>query len=261
MDRVYSGSAFTAAILSHVLSNQEDLDAFAEFMGPLWYAVHVQKKDLAAMKEIMSRTRSFLLDIAENAWFRRSWTFQEKWCGAKLHYLLTLRCVVRGGDLQCVGEDLFFSVKAMQAALARCTSWVGKKFKTDLRQTVHTDVPLLPFGSVWGIPGTTSSRNPEWDKFRVLETCDNLVVSDRLAIFANVNGFQMQLKSTVLNRAAYSYSTCILVLLLRNAKGRARSYLRPKVGQMDLTLNDVLKGFRWRVRMDERILQHRKFRD
>jgi hypothetical protein len=49
-----------------------------------------------------------------------------------------------------------------------------------------------------------------------MERCDNLICSDRLTIFANVCSFRYKLNSTVLNDVKYSYSTCMLALIMAN---------------------------------------------
>jgi hypothetical protein len=55
-----------------------------------------------------------------------------------------------------------------------------------------------------------------WSLFSTMERCDNLICSDRLTIFANVCSFRYKLNSTVLNDVKYSYSTCMLALIMAN---------------------------------------------
>ncbi|KAG9192489.1 hypothetical protein G6011_11223 [Alternaria panax] len=57
-----------------------------------------------------------------------------------------------------------------------------------------------------------------WNRYimKAIDKCDNLVVSDRLAIHSNIRHHNWRLRTTQLQNARYSYSTCSLVLVLSN---------------------------------------------
>jgi hypothetical protein len=61
-----------------------------------------------------------------------------------------------------------------------------------------------------------SGLSARWFLFRTMERCDNLICSDRLTIYANVCSFRYKLNSTILNDIKYSYSTCMLALIVAN---------------------------------------------
>jgi hypothetical protein len=78
--------------------------------------------------------------------------------------------------------------------------------------------------------------------FRTMERCDNLICSDRLTIFANVCGFRYKLDFTVLNDVKYSYSTCMLALIMANEVGDKITVDLPKI---DMSKVDLEQNVEW----------------
>ncbi|CAN9343815.1 unnamed protein product [Alternaria alternata] len=52
--------------------------------------------------------------------------------------------------------------------------------------------------------------------FRAVQDCENLVVADRIAIFGHVCDFQYRLVSNILHSVRFSFSACVIALLLAN---------------------------------------------
>jgi hypothetical protein len=50
-----------------------------------------------------------------------------------------------------------------------------------------------------------------------MQRMHNSIVSDRIAVFSKANNYPIQLDVTALNHDQYNYSTCILVLALKNS--------------------------------------------
>ncbi|KAF2870237.1 hypothetical protein BDV95DRAFT_76377 [Massariosphaeria phaeospora] len=80
--------------------------------------------------------------------------------------------------------------------------------------------------------------------FATMEHCQNLSVSDRLAIFANICGLSFKLNTTILKDSTLSYSTCLLVLIKNNLIELDWSTLKDFIitqQTMDLTIAEVFK--------------------
>lgn len=81
----------------------------------------------------------------------------------------------------------------------------------------------------------------------IMEKCDNSIVSDRIANFANILGCKMKLRSKVLERSRASYSTYVMVLLMTNffsdPTERRRAYAGLQPALLNLHVVDFLE--RW----------------
>jgi hypothetical protein len=101
---------------------------------------------------------------------------------------------------------------------------------------------LLEFYSIPSLPNSGYRLDGKihliCDFLGIMTLCDNLVIADRVSIFANACGFQYRLLSNRLNRPDISYVTCLLVLLLANL------YLNIEVGkQMIVTYWDNVPSY------------------
>jgi hypothetical protein len=82
-----------------------------------------------------------------------------------------------------------------------------------------------------------------WLLFRAMERCDNLICSDRLTIYANVCSFRYKLNSTILNDIKYSYSTCLLALVMANEVKDKLTIDSPKIDPSNLNVDQNVEWY------------------
>jgi metal-sulfur cluster biosynthetic enzyme len=78
-----------------------------------------------------------------------------------------------------------------------------------------------------------------------MERCGSLICSDRLTIYANVCGFRYKLNSTILNDIRYSYSTCMLALIMPNEVKDKFTVNLPKI---DMSKVNLERNVEWNLR-------------
>lgn len=235
MHRVYRESYRTVAILSCTISGslmsdirivlQEDPADFAKE----YYSVKAAVKN----NHRLYRVQTALERIASDRWFTRAWTFQEKHCASSVELLVP---IVTADDDRYFNLQTFLLGDDLRMDLMRLQSYLA------LLKRAKSDHSYLPEGRILSSFEFFSPRSLA-RLFSTLEMCQNLIVSDRIAILANVCNFRYRQQSTLLNDHKYSYVTCILVLLMANMfpdeEERYREYLSPRL-KMNVTLQAAL---------------------
>jgi hypothetical protein len=220
MHKIYKESRWTVAILSNEMP-----DTMLSALSLVTHKVHQkwngmpQLQNWPADVDISPLFRDFVKDSAKalasilsDRWFRRAWTFHEKHCASAC---VLLAPVNHRGDaaaqlpLDWIGNDVCFSFRSVRDMA---------NLRTVLQPLDHEPWPLqYRFGLAPFLYEIDPSKPTAYGLlFEVMERCDNLVCSDRLTILANVCSYRYKLNSTILNDAKYSYSTCILALIMAN---------------------------------------------
>ncbi|KAF2868354.1 heterokaryon incompatibility protein-domain-containing protein [Massariosphaeria phaeospora] len=198
MDRIYSDSRWTVAVLSCNIANVTLLDRFKPILDILAEPCTLLENERQPIDRLVRY-------ITQDRWFSRTWTFHEKNCAKSLALLIptvgctsseeTLRYASIGSDL-CVDIDLFYAFGFLNQ-----TNINDREFEQYFFRRSRFEENIMP--------------GPH-EVFGDMEKCDNSVTADRLAIFANISGLKIKLNSTALTTPEFSYSTCILALVLAN---------------------------------------------
>jgi hypothetical protein len=181
-------------------------------------------------KNIDKIMSSILLD----RWFTRAWTFQERLCASACVLLAPVpnkSDVAAQLSLDWIGNDVGFSFSTM------CVTSLHHPLRSDANGDVHR----LFWESLIYTSYTSKSLVYRL-LFREMERCDNLICSDRLTIYANVCGFRYKLNSTILNDVKYSYSACILALIVAN---EVRDKLTVDSPKIDMSNVDLERNVEW----------------
>ena len=219
MDRIYKKSKWTVAILS-----TEVPDAMLSALALISH-YHDQEESWGLdfenwpdginfsplYDDFKEDALGILSSICSDRWFTRTWTFQERRCASTCVLLAPVgnkSDVAAQLPLDWIGNDVSFTF-----------SQISKLYVThDGGFSVNDDAQFLLAPSIYE-ESNPSTPVAYFVLFMMMERCDNLVCSDRLTIFANVCSFRYKLNSTILNDAKYSYSTCMIVLIIANKKG------------------------------------------
>jgi hypothetical protein len=206
MHRIYRESRWTAAILSRTIVSDE-----------IWrtpYSWPQRLKD-SGSDSCNSAAKEFVqsLDhISTDRWFTRTWTLQEKQCASILKFLIPIDTESHKlEDVQplVVGDDLCMDAKHLSYAAG-----VGKTDNIKKRLNV-IDMP--------GFKGHGQPSSDELSSIghfiHAMNSCDNLVIADRISILANACDFRYRLLSNRLDRPDISYVMCLIVLILANLVG------------------------------------------
>ncbi|KAJ4304539.1 hypothetical protein N0V90_000065 [Kalmusia sp. IMI 367209] len=222
MHRIYQKSRWTIAVLSCSLSNEFLLSTMVRLLEE-GYDSRDKLSDMTLDDDDEPLRNSFNLipgdrqeryrqyddllnHIFEDLWFTRTWTFHEKLCAKYLVFLIPISPPLRlqpNHEHLAVDNDISFGADMIETLFSKMPVrffWKRYRMVSNLTNPIRT------------LPRPLA----RWNMYRYMEKCDNLVVSDRLAIFANICGFEWKLKSTLLDTSQWSYSTCLLVLLVAN---------------------------------------------
>jgi hypothetical protein len=217
MDRIYKRSKFTVAILSKEVPDTM-LSALAldvdyrgqEHLAKLRSEILPDGVAISSLYDnFKENSEKILSSILSDRWFTRAWTFQERRCASEC---VLLAPVENKSDaaaqlpLYRIGNDVGFSVRQVRTIA---------NFRI-IVPPPNTDEVHWLLGEYFYCSGDLSGPSVRWSLFSTMERCDNLICSDRLTIFANVCSFRYKLNSTVLNDVKYSYSTCMLALIMAN---------------------------------------------
>jgi hypothetical protein len=215
MDRVYAESQCTLAPLCMLIWNQSILESLAS---------HPQDLRMAELSMI-ERTLASLEQLVEDTWFWRTWTYHERLCASSVYLAISLHGArftsTETQDCFIVADDFIVSIERVQCMIE------GLRKNDIIKAGMPPSPPREQSRRLWAlfqeffvkqtiIAGRT---NPIiWSKYimKAIEKRDNLVVSDRLAIHSNIRHHTWRLRTTLLQNARYSYSTCSLVLVLSN---------------------------------------------
>jgi hypothetical protein len=251
MDKIYKRSKRTVAILS-----TEIPDTMLSALALILLNQQQKRPSLRRLEnwpddndfsplydDFKKNAVKILSSVYSDRWFTRAWTFQERYCASAC---VLLAPVGNKSDtaaqlsLDWIGNDVSFSFRHM------CRM-------TNLHTLVHPSdaakIHRLLAGSIYS-ERHLSGPLAHWLLFRSMEICDNLICSDRLTIYANVCDFRYKLDSTILNDVKYSYTTCMLTLIMTNeVKDKlAFNSLKIDISNVDLeqTVGRYLHGKRHR---------------
>jgi hypothetical protein len=230
MHRVYEESTWTFAPLSNTITNTSSVDSLMIYLHHDQFkhgrATLVTPKEdylirrrqrlkdeyFATFGDCIRNAAMILYTIREDNWFTRSWTFQEKRCANALFLAIPVQSK---GETLCRKEivDLYLDVKQIQSRLST-------KHRFDMQAA---GVDWMIVNRINFDYATTSEKHMIVGlfgfciTFELLQACQNLVVADRVAIFGHVCRLQYRLVSTMLNSVKYSFTVCIIALILGNA--------------------------------------------
>ncbi|CAN9430193.1 unnamed protein product [Alternaria alternata] len=222
MDKIYKRSKWTVAVLSTeipdtMLSALALHSHYGDQEHPAKPRFENWPDDVVISPlydDFKKNSVKILSSILSDRWLTRAWTFQEKRCASAYVLLAPLGNKSDAAaqlPLDWIGNDVGFSFRHM------C---VITNFRMPRPPPDADDVHRLLGESFYG-EQELSGLSGCWFLFRAMERCDNSICSDRLTIYANVCGFRYKLNSTILNDIKYSYSTCMLALIVANeAKGK-----------------------------------------
>ncbi|CAN9177177.1 unnamed protein product [Alternaria alternata] len=216
MDKIYERSKWTVAILSKevpdtmlsalVLVPSNDRE---EWTGMPHFGNWPDGVDFwPFFDDFQENASKILSSVYSDRWFTRAWTFQERCCASACVLLAPVgnkSDAVAQLSLDWIGNDVSFSVFDMKDIY---------QFRNLHLRGDHAVFLFLKALSLRKIDDTSPLGH--WLLFKAIERCDNLICSDRLTIYANVCGFRYKLNSTILNDVKYSYSTCMLALIMAN---------------------------------------------
>ncbi|PMD53098.1 uncharacterized protein K444DRAFT_619767 [Hyaloscypha bicolor E] len=230
MDIVYRRGRRTLGILTAELTTQPLVDALAALNA------NEMPTRREAETELMHAGYDLFCILDKQRWFKRAWVFQERWLsGENLHVVTRVSSnIARPASLGQTTGYAEFQLNRLAYGFCHIhskswrNSWSGArdpwhgKFESwsdlkhamrhiaDMRFTEFDGVDLKdPMGGQWTY---TSKMLAE------LELRENDLVHDRLAIFANVLGFQKRLDTRKLISDEYGFSTCAVVLCLLNGE-------------------------------------------
>ncbi|KAI3320698.1 heterokaryon incompatibility protein-domain-containing protein [Xylariaceae sp. AK1471] len=249
MHHIYRRAKFTVGLLNFELANWSQYMAMIKLAiltinsEPDFNVAASSLEYMRAVKEINFMTR-LLKAVRKDPWFSRTWVFQERYSSEVNMYLLfrTSSDFEFPEDIAASCEDIAVSCENIGSAAA---VW----FHTLRREPIETpelDLALralhtaaqsvctifhgAPFEML--VEVLVTGQNPHErqrplhfdDVFHHIESCDNKIVSDRVAIFANVLNLGWRINPTGLS----SYSLSLLTILQLN------EYLpRLLIGQVD----------------------------
>jgi len=214
MHRVYQESEWTVAPLSHPITDHRSLEQLITYLyHDCNFNMDVTKEessegspvgegDVSMFRKHVQATTELLMSITQDAWFSRTWTFQEKICAAALFLLVPVEVSPKTSDkvyLHMIGTDLCFDMAYFDglsihheddmdqiARLNNEVKWTKLK-SSRLYNCFAISWDYASFGS-WGY----------YSIFKSIQDCNNQVVADRVAIFGHVCRFRNRLTSDIL---------------------------------------------------------------
>jgi len=206
MHRIYRESRWTVVTLSHTITADDSWTTLVlrpyALLDPDSSTYDIAVKDLVQSLNYISTDR----------WFTRTWTLQEKQCASILKFLIPInKGVYEPEDVPSlvVGNDLCIDAERL--------SWAARLGNTgNIKERLNLiDMP--------GFKGRGQPSGEELSSIALfihaMNSCDNLVISDRISIFANACNFRYRLLSNRLDRSGISYVMCLIVLILANLIG------------------------------------------
>jgi hypothetical protein len=216
MNRVYAESQCALAPLCIPILDQWMLAGLTSNLDDLRTA------ELSAIECIVAT----LEHLVQDTWFWRTWTYHERLCARSVYLAIPLHGIRSEAtdtrDCFAIEDDLIINIEHIQQIIqvSRKNDKVpgGKAPPSPAREQARR---LWVLFREFFVERTiiTGNTNPIfWNRYimKAIDRRDNLVVSDRLAIHSNIRNHNWRLRTTQLQNARYSYSTCLLVLVLSN---------------------------------------------
>lgn len=216
MHRVYSESRWTAAILSVGICTNAQLEDLVNYV---YEGVVYSQRPI-----IRSPVISLLKMLAEDPYFKRTWTYQERSLANSLQMLVPLDPSIAvpgkyGGFVTTF--DLCIDYYQFSNTLQFHCYYICKEAKRDEIDTAELQ-ELFIVSKVLAVKVYTQYAYKERDfnqnflTFLRSSMCHNSVVSDRPNIIGTINKFPLRLLSTRLNSPKYSLSAAVLALHMMN---------------------------------------------
>jgi hypothetical protein len=248
MDIVYENSMDSVAILRTTITEQRHCDALGSLIA---FDPHTAGPTHAAdVLEILEL-------ITADVWFQRAWTLQESSSGGT-GMTITLPCAsgievpseLRHRMFIDPNEHVEFSLDHLVVSVA---SWFesglpGSSENLSAEMALRLELwqdkwaRLLPTGTLDfeadGLMNICLASEALWH----MSIRENSVVADRLAIIANLCGYETRLDTMKLDKLGYGFSICVLVLAMLNGDtsilAGVGAYHRGKRGKLNSLYTD-----------------------
>lgn len=204
MHLIYSNAYTTLAVLAQVVTTEEQFNILNDFSqtpkaGPMF-------KTGDELRDGCSSLFALLEHVIKDLWFSRTWTLHEKYCTRGICYLVPV--TFYGTEFVFPYSDVGVQSVAFERFLSG-TLRAAREWNLDIELSV---LQTLIVNYFTGFDSTTILLR--------MEQCENLILTDRLAIFSNIKEHHRILPSRKVAQCTNSYSTCLLALLLFNYYNR-----------------------------------------
>ena len=227
MDIVYQSSQYPVAILESYIDTQGKVDALATiFTGEMNEIDHLEELEEA------------LETLLDDAWFTRAWTLQEA-VSAGSPMKVLIGCPVEASkpdEFGCIRGEIETTIWDLQTAMVTARNWMEELFAVGVLEddSIATNISnyadelfnmipdILPEASAtaWSNDRAHDPSDRQIcsaaEAVNTLQDRKNSVFSDRLGIVGNLCDYEIRLKSDVLERLPYAFSTCVHTLAILN---------------------------------------------
>ena len=162
----------------------------------------------------------FLSSLAEDLYFTRAWTLYEHLTALNMSISMRIEPQknIPSGNLEALrGTEVFFSMAEFGEQIQSFSELNDRTFGRYKCSILRLMVEH--YCSVLDPSSEAEARRVTWSAAEVLALLDsrrNSVVSDRLAIVANLCSYDVRLNATEVERRQRSFRTCVLALALLN---------------------------------------------
>lgn len=247
MHKIYSQAKHSIGLLTRRIQSSVQLESLLMLLQALPMADSEDYTGFVSNFEnptlLAENALQLLRDVQKDEWFSRTWTFQEKYCSVPTGFRLLIPTPSRHyskpsqssylplgvfGNIQDEVELPVGDVCDAIYLLSRQLSSKGPSIRSSAPRELEGEIEPLS-GYRWndhhGPQGHTLPR-ASWVRhgyavsvanvFKHIAKCTNRIVSDRLAILGNLCELPYRLNTHILESSNYSYSTCVLALILLN---------------------------------------------
>ena len=224
MDMVYQESDHAIAVLDFEFQSQAELDVFASICDEDFFTF--DPKQIEELEQV-------LLCLCDDKWFERAWTLQES-VSAGVGMILLLGCPGLEKPA-CFGSTLRefeISIWDFQNAMVNVRNYVEEGLSagvwlddssaivvSNCADILWNYIPtIVPDWEPGGLKKHSSHRQicNAAEALTFLDDRFNSVFSDRLAILANLCGYECRIATTVLEAPRSSFTVCALTLAILN---------------------------------------------
>ena len=234
MDIVYERSLWPIAILDTTIVSQDQFDVLDLILNSLDSGIgegndeEVEENDEDADDEdvddedvedevdadIDQNATNLLELLSADPYFTRSWTLQESLAALNMRVLIQIApdiqvpprfpAIHQSGDIYYTMIDFNYALEG---------SWVLSSTRSTRSKKERFYTVICP--AFAAAPSQRLSRSAA-EVLAMLETRSNTVLSDRLAIIANLCAYEKRINTTALEETTHGFSTAMLVLSLMN---------------------------------------------
>lgn len=249
MDMVYENSIDSVAVLRTVITEQRHCDALGSLVA--FEPATVRSTHSTDVLEILEL-------ITADVWFQRAWTLQEATSGGT-SMSLTLPCVsgievppeLRHRRFSNPNEHVEFGLNHLFVSVATWFEPGFPGFCEDSDSSIALRLQswrdrwerMFPTGTYDFDADGLMSLCPASEALWHMSVRENSVVADRLAIIANLCGYEKRLDTMKLDELGYGFSICVLVLAMLNGDtsilASVGAYNRGKRGKLNRMYTDI----------------------